>query len=142
VESEGNRHLGECSFDVFVSYARAEIEFARGLVKPDTSTLSVSAKRGCSTPRDGLALGSKLLGLHRPFGMKFGNGALGEAHVLKHLARVLAQQRSGPALEDLGAAEPDIVPGHALLSQEGVLVCRDHVVRSGVWVAQKKLAVP
>ena len=53
---------------------------------------------------------------------------------MQHLARVLAEQRGGPALLDLGMAEPDIVASDALLPQKGVLVGRDHIVGSGMWV--------
>ena len=46
---------------------------------------------------------------------------------------------AGP--QHLGVAEPYIVPSDSFLPQEGVLIGRDHVVRRGLGIVEKKLAV-
>src|SRR6266516_1772862 len=57
-----------------------------------------------------LASCSRLLRLHHPLGVELGNGRLGEAYFLEHLAGMLAQQRGWPARQDRGVAESHRVP--------------------------------
>ena len=66
----------------------------------------------------------RFLGPHYAFRVELGNTLLGKAHFPEDLPRVLAQQRSRPAWHDLGVPKAYIVPGHAQLSQNGMLVCR------------------
>ena len=78
---------------------------------------------------------------HHAPGIEFGNGWLGKAHFLEHLARLLTQERGRSTRHHCSVAKPHIVPGHPHQPDDGVAMCGNHIVGRGVQIIEKDLTV-